>query len=60
MSKFREAFDAGRNAAMERPAAAGAPFDPAGQQHDQGRLRAAWAWVNGQMVTDSQDVGERF
>jgi hypothetical protein len=21
---------------------------------------AAWAWVNGQMVTDSQDVGEPF
>jgi hypothetical protein len=43
--KFRDAFDAGRNAAMEHSAAAGgAPYDPAGQQNKRGRLRSIGKW----------------
>jgi len=45
VGKFRDAFFAGRNAAMERSVAAGgAPYDPAGQQNEQVRLRGMGKW----------------
>jgi hypothetical protein len=45
MGRFHQAFNAGRNAVMERSSAAGTPpYDPAGQERDQGRLRGMGKW----------------
>jgi hypothetical protein len=43
MSKFREAFNAGR-ATVQEHSAEGAPYDPAGQGHEQARLRGMGRW----------------
>ena len=44
MSKFREAFEAGRRTWGARSAEVGILNDPAGQNHEQARLRALGKW----------------